>query len=109
MVKLKNSEEAISSDYAAVILEPIQGEGGVIVPQDGYLKAVREVCNKNSVLMIMDEIQTGIGRTGFWFGCDYEDVTPDIICSSKMLMPIGAMIAHKNISFQRSVWQHIWR
>ena len=52
----------------------------------------------------MDEIQTGIGRTGFWFGCDYEDVSPDIICSSKMLgggVPIGAMIAHKNISFQR--------
>ena len=102
--KIEKLEEAISSDYAAVILEPIQGEGGVILPPDGYLRAVREVCNKNNVLMIMDEIQTGIGRTGFWFGCDYEDVTPDIICSSKMLgggVPIGAMIAHKNISFQR--------
>lgn len=96
--------EIITNDFAAVILEPIQGEGGVIIPPDGYLKAVREVCNENSVLMIMDEIQTGIGRTGYWFGCEHEDVIPDIICSSKMLgggIPIGAMIASNKISFQR--------
>ena len=102
--KIDKLSEIISDDFAAVILEPIQGEGGVIVPPDGYLKTVREVCNKNGVLMIMDEIQTGIGRTGYWFGCEHEDVIPDIICSSKMLgggIPIGAMIASNKISFQR--------
>ena len=102
--KIDKLNEIISNDFAAVILEPIQGEGGVIVPPDGYLKTVREVCNKNGVLMIMDEIQTGIGRTGYWFGCEHEDVIPDIICSSKMLgggIPIGAMIASNKISFQR--------
>ena len=102
--KIDKLNEIITNDFAAVILEPIQGEGGVIIPPDGYLKAVREVCNENGVLMIMDEIQTGIGRTGYWFGCEHEDVIPDIICSSKMLgggIPIGAMIASSKISFQR--------
>ena len=102
--KIDKLNEIITNDFAAVILEPIQGEGGVIVPPDGYLKTVREACNKNGVLMIMDEIQTGIGRTGYWFGCEHEDVIPDIICSSKMLgggIPIGAMIASNKISFQR--------
>ena len=102
--KIDKLNEIISNDFAAVILEPIQGEGGVIVPPDGYLKTVREACDKNGVLMIMDEIQTGIGRTGYWFGCEHEDVIPDIICSSKMLgggIPIGAMIASNKISFQR--------
>ena len=102
--KIDKLNEIITNDFAAVILEPIQGEGGVIIPPDGYLKAVREICNENSVLMIMDEIQTGIGRTGYWFGCEHEDVIPDIICSSKMLgggIPIGAMIASSKISFQR--------
>ena len=103
-MKIDKLNEIITNDFAAVILEPIQGEGGVIIPPYGYLKAVREVCNENGVLMIMDEIQTGIGRTGYWFGCEHEDVIPDIICSSKMLgggIPIGAMIASSKISFQR--------
>ena len=102
--KIDKLENIINDEFAAVIIEPIQGEGGVIIPPDGYLREVRQLCNDNNVLMIMDEIQTGIGRTGYWFGCDREQIIPDIICSSKMLgggLPIGAMIAKNNILFQR--------
>ena len=102
--KIGKLENIINDEFAAVIIEPIQGEGGVIIPPDGYLREVRQLCNDNNVLMIMDEIQTGIGRTGYWFGCDREQIIPDIICSSKMLgggLPIGAMIAKNNILFQR--------
>lgn len=102
--KIDKLENIINDEFAAVIIEPIQGEGGVIIPPDGYLREVRQLCNDNNVLMIMDEIQTGIGRTGYWFGCDREQIIPDIICSSKMLgggLPIGAMIAKSNILFQR--------
>lgn len=102
--KIDKLENIINDEFAAVIIEPIQGEGGVIIPPDGYLREVRQLCNDNNVLMIMDEIQTGMGRTGYWFGCDREQIIPDIICSSKMLgggLPIGAMIAKNNILFQR--------
>ncbi|MFA5536718.1 MAG: aspartate aminotransferase family protein [Bacillota bacterium] len=81
-------------DVACFILEPIQGEGGIIVPPEGYLRGVREICNKYGVLMIVDEIQTGFGRTGKMFACEHENVVPDIICLAKSLggsiMPIGA-------------------
>jgi len=88
---------SITDDTAAVILEPIQGEGGVICPPDGYLKAVRKLCDEKSVLLILDEVQTGMGRTGKMFACEHEDVVPDIMCMAKALgggvMPIGAFIA----------------
>jgi len=75
-------------------LEPIQGEGGVIVPPKGYLSGVRELCDKYDVLLIVDEIQTGFGRTGKMFACEHEGVIPDIICLAKSLgggvIPIGA-------------------
>ncbi|NLL17544.1 MAG: aspartate aminotransferase family protein [Clostridia bacterium] len=81
-------------DVAAFIVEPIQGEGGIILPPQGYLKGVRELCDKYDVLLIADEIQTGFGRTGTMFACEYENVVPDIICLAKAIgggvMPIGA-------------------
>ena len=90
-------EVAMDTDTAAVILEPIQGEGGIIVPPDGYLTAVRALCDKYGVLLIADEVQTGIGRTGKWFGVDHEGVTPDIMALAKALgggiMPIGSFTA----------------
>ena len=90
-------EAAIDTDTAAVILEPVQGEGGIIVPPAGYLTAVRNLCDKNGVLMIADEVQTGIGRTGKWFAVDHEGVTPDIMALAKALgggiMPIGSFTA----------------
>lgn len=81
-------------DVAAFIVEPIQGEGGIILPPEGYLKGVRELCDKYDVLLIADEIQTGFGRTGTMFACEHENVVPDIICLAKAIgggvMPIGA-------------------
>ncbi len=78
-------ETAIDGDTAAVILEPIQGEGGVIVPSDEYLPTVREICTRHGVLLIFDEVQTGLGRTGKMFGCDHTDVVPDVMSLGKAL------------------------
>ncbi len=90
-------EAAMDNDTAAVILEPIQGEGGIIVPHDGYFKAVRELCDKYGALLIADEVQTGIGRTGQWFGINHDDVAPDLMATAKALgggvVPIGAITA----------------
>jgi putrescine aminotransferase len=86
-----------AGDVAAVIVEPIQGEGGIIVPHEGYLKGVRKLCDKYEAVFIADEIQTGLGRTGKNFACEHEDVVPDIMCLAKSLgggmMPVGACIA----------------
>lgn len=88
--------EAISEETAAFIIEPIQGEGGILLPPDGYLRAMREACDRNGALMIADEVQTGLGRTGYLWGVDYEGVAPDILTSAKALgggvMPIGATL-----------------
>ena len=95
--------KAIDDDTAAVILEPIQGETGVIVPSAGYLKEVREICTEENVLLILDEIQTGFGRTGRWFGKEHEGVEPDIMTVAKALgagFPIGAMLAKEGIEFE---------
>ena len=85
---------AISQETAAVIIEPIQGEGGIIIPPVEYLSSVRELCDEHGAVMIADEIQTGLGRTGRMFAVDHEEVTPDIITLAKGLsggvMPIGA-------------------
>lgn len=78
-------EEAIDDRTAAVILEPVQGEGGVIVPPDDYLPKVREVCTAREVLLIADEVQTGMGRTGALFGVNHWNVVPDILCLAKAL------------------------
>jgi putrescine aminotransferase len=78
-------ETAIDDDTAAVILEPIQGEGGVIVPRQEYLPTVREICTRRGALLIFDEVQTGLGRTGKMFGCDHDGVVPDIMSLGKAL------------------------
>lgn len=89
-------KNAVDEETAAVILEPIQGEGGIIVPPDGYLRQVKEVCEAKGALLIADEVQTGIGRTGEWFGVNHDGVTPDLMACAKALgggvMPIGAII-----------------
>lgn len=89
-------EAAVTEETAAVILEPIQGEGGIIVPPAGYLRQVKELCEAKGALFIADEVQTGIGRTGKWFGVDHDDVKPDLMACAKALgggvMPIGAII-----------------
>jgi acetylornithine aminotransferase len=87
---------AVSKKTAMVIVEPIQGENGVITPPAGYLKALRELCDEYGTLLVIDAVQTGMGRTGFWFGYEHEEITPDVITLAKGLgggLPLGAMIA----------------
>ena len=94
-------EEAIDQNTAAVLLEPIQGEAGVIVPPEGYLSAVREICSRKGVLMLADEVQTGFGRTGDMFACMHEGVQPDIYILGKALgggiMPVSAVASTRDI------------
>lgn len=92
---------AITPNTAAICLEPIQGEAGVIIPPAGYLKKVRQICTENNILFIADEIQTGLGRTGKLFAVDYEDVRPDIMVIGKALSggyyPVSATMADRSI------------
>lgn len=94
-------EKAITPNTAAVMLEPIQGEGGVIIPPAGYLKRVAEVCKKNNVLLMADEIQTGLARTGKLFAAQHEDVRPDVTIIGKALAggfyPVSAVLADEAI------------
>lgn len=94
-------EKAITPNTAAVMLEPIQGEAGVIMPPEGYLKSVAELCKKNNVLFVADEIQTGLCRTGKLFASQHEDVRPDIVIVGKALAggfyPVSAVLADKPI------------
>lgn len=93
--------KAITPNTAAVLLEPIQGEGGVIIPPAGYLKKVAEICRKNNVLFIADEIQTGLARTGKLFACQHEDVRPDVTIVGKALSggfyPVSAVLADREL------------
>src|SRR5574339_1133888 len=94
-------EKAITPNTAAVLLEPIQGEGGVIIPPAGYLKTVAEICRKHNVLLMADEIQTGLGRTGKLFAAEHEGVRPDVMTLGKGLgggMPLAALLARKEVS-----------
>jgi ornithine--oxo-acid transaminase len=97
----KALEEAITPHTVAVLLEPIQGEGGVLVPPEGYLRQVREICDRHNVLLIADEIQTGLGRTGKLFCCDWEDVRPDVVTVGKALgggfYPVSAVLADRSV------------
>lgn len=94
---IEEMKAAITPNTAAVMLEPIQGENGVIVPPDGYLKAVSELCKENNVLFIADEIQTGLCRTGKWFASQHEGVRPDVTVIGKALsagmLPVSAVLA----------------
>lgn len=93
--------DAINGNTAAVLIEPIQGENGINIPEDGYLQFVRDVCTKNNVLFIADEIQTGLGRTGELFACDHENVKPDIMVVGKALSggfyPVSGILADRHI------------
>ncbi len=87
-------------DVAAVIVEPIQGEGGYLVPPTGFLRSLRALTEKYGILLIMDEVQSGIGRTGKMFACEHENIVPDIVLTAKGLasgMPLGAIIARADI------------
>jgi len=93
---LSELEAAVTSATAMVILEPIQGENGVVVPPAGYLAGAREICTRHGALLVLDEVQTGIGRTGHWFHHQSEGVEPDVVTLAKGLgggLPLGACIA----------------
>ena len=93
---VKAAKKTISKKVAMVIVEPIQGENGVVVPDLGYLKTLREITSKHGALLVFDCVQTGMGRTGQWFGFEHEGVVPDVITLAKGLgggLPLGAMIA----------------
>lgn len=105
-------EEVLKNNpnVAGFMFEPIQGEAGVVVPHDGYLKGVRELCSKYNVLMIADEVQTGLARTGKMLACDHEDVKPDILILGKALsggvMPVSAVLANDEIMMTIKPGEH---
>ena len=94
-------EAAITENTVAFMFEPVQGEGGVITPPDGYLKRVREICTAHNVLMVADEIQSGLGRTGQLFACDWDNVRPDVVTIGKALSggfyPVSAVLADDDV------------
>jgi acetylornithine aminotransferase len=101
--------KAVNAKTAMVIVEPIMGEAGVIVPQYGYLKQLRDMCNQHGVLLVFDCVQTGMGRTGTWFGYEEEKIRPDVITLAKGLgggLPLGAMISLGSNSPQFSPGEH---
>ncbi len=92
---------ALDPTVGAVLLEPVQGEGGVLPADPGYLRAVRELCDERGLLLIMDEIQTGLGRTGEWFGFEHAGIVPDVVTMAKALgngVPIGAVWARAEVA-----------
>ncbi len=104
-------EKALEDPHVAgFMIEPIQGEAGVVVPDEGYLKGAYELCKKKNVLMIADEVQTGIGRTGKLLACDYDDVKPDILILGKALsggvMPVSAVLARDEIMLTIKPGEH---
>jgi ornithine--oxo-acid transaminase len=94
-------EKAITPNTVAFLFEPIQGEAGVVVPPEGFLSQSREICTQNNVLMIADEIQTGLGRTGKMLACDHEDVRPDVVTLGKAISggmyPVSAVLASREV------------
>ncbi|WP_284742216.1 ornithine--oxo-acid transaminase [Amycolatopsis sp. RTGN1] len=92
---------AVTEDTVAVLIEPVQGEAGVLLPPAGYLAAVRETCTANNVLMIADEIQSGLGRTGRTFACEHYGVVPDVYLLGKALggglVPLSAVVSHRDV------------
>jgi len=99
--EIESLKKAITENTAAIILEPIQGENGVVIPPDGYIRQAKKLCETNNILFIADEIQTGLGRTGRLFACQHEDVRPDITVIGKALSggfyPISAVLSDKGI------------
>ncbi|HIH36594.1 MAG TPA: aminotransferase class III-fold pyridoxal phosphate-dependent enzyme, partial [Methanocellales archaeon] len=102
-------KNAITPKTAAIILEPLQGEGGVHVPSDGYLRAVREICDDSDILLIFDEVQMGFGRTGKWFASMHWGVQPDIMVIAKAMaggFPMGAMVAKEGVAKKFQIGDH---
>jgi acetylornithine/N-succinyldiaminopimelate aminotransferase len=94
-------DKAVDASVAAVLIEPVQGEGGVNVAPPGYLSTIREICDATGALMMVDEIQTGFGRTGRWFGFEHDGVAPDVVTLAKAMgngMPIGACWARADVA-----------
>ncbi len=93
--------EAITENTCAVLIEPIQGEAGIVVPPDGYLRELRELCDRNNVLLILDEVQSGLGRTGRWFAHQHEGIRPDGLILGKALgggvYPVSAFVATRDV------------
>ncbi|HEU4734157.1 MAG TPA: aminotransferase class III-fold pyridoxal phosphate-dependent enzyme, partial [Kofleriaceae bacterium] len=99
-LKLLFDRQVSPDDVAGIFVEPIQGEGGYIIPPIGFLKALRELCDRHGILLVADEVQSGVGRTGKMWACEWDGVEPDILCTAKGLgsgMPIGALIAKESV------------
>ena len=106
---IESLREAIDEDTAFVILEPIQGESGIIVAPDGFLQDVRKLCDEKGILLIFDEIQAGLGRTGRLWACDHWNTTPDILCLAKGIaggVPMGATLVRPDILAAMSKGEH---
>jgi acetylornithine/LysW-gamma-L-lysine aminotransferase len=106
---IESLREVIDEDTAFVILEPIQGESGIIVPPDGFLQDVRKLCDEKGILLIFDEIQAGLGRTGRLWACQHWDTTPDIMCLAKGIaggVPMGATLVRPDILASISKGEH---
>ncbi|KAF5082574.1 aspartate aminotransferase family protein [Methanoculleus horonobensis] len=96
--------KAVNKDTAGVFVEPIQGEAGVLIPPDEFLRGVRDICDDTGALMIVDEVQTGMGRTGKWFAFQHAGILPDIVTTAKGLasgFPIGALVAREGLEFKK--------
>jgi acetylornithine/N-succinyldiaminopimelate aminotransferase len=101
---LDGLEKVVDSDTAGVFVEPIQGEAGVIIPPDSFLRGIREICDDRGALMIADEVQTGMGRTGKWLAMQHTKVQPDIITLAKGIasgFPMGALVARDGLEFKK--------
>ena len=106
---LEKVREAITEKTAAVLVEPIRGEGGIRVPPNGFLQGLREICDETGVLLIFDEVQTGFGRTGKIFACEHWNVVPDVLCLAKSVaggLPLGITIAKENVMSSLNVGEH---
>ncbi|MDH5389597.1 MAG: aspartate aminotransferase family protein [Candidatus Bathyarchaeota archaeon] len=106
---LEKVREAITEKTAAVLVEPIRGEGGIRVPPNGFLPGLREICDETGVLLIFDEVQTGFGRTGKIFACEHWNIVPDILCLAKSVaggLPLGITIAKENVMSSLKVGEH---
>ena len=107
--KLDKVMEAITENTAAIIVEPIQGEGGIHVAPEGFLEGLRKICNEHGIVLIFDEVQTGFGRTGRMWASEYWNVTPDIMCIAKAMgggFPIGATIGREEVIGSLRIGEH---
>ena len=98
-------KKVVDEDTAGVIFEPIQGEAGVVIPPDSFIKGIREICDDTGALMIADEVQTGMGRTGKWLAMQHTNVKPDIVTLAKGIasgFPMGALVAREDLEFKKS-------